>query len=109
MNYSFEIARKLLLVEPNITWQYNTKTDVRETGCEFTGIIMLRIGSYHDLLRAGKYIFQLHKSNDELQDCRLPKNDRTPQSKDCIQYEKVFLVSIGVYLRGARSSLTAVC
>ena len=60
---------------PNITWQYNTETDVRETGCEFTGITLRRIGSYHDLLRAGKYISQLHKSNDELQECRLPKND----------------------------------
>ena len=66
---------------PNITRQYNTVTVVRKTGCEFTGIILLGIGSYHDLLRAGKYISQLHKSNDQLQECRLPKNDRTPHRK----------------------------
>ena len=81
-NYSLETARELLLVGPNVTWQFNTETDVRETSCDFPGIILLRTGSYHDLLRARKYISQLHKSNDELQECRLlPKNDRTPQSK----------------------------
>jgi hypothetical protein len=37
------------------------KTAVRETGCEFTGNFLLRIGSYHDLLRAGKCIFNYIK------------------------------------------------
>jgi len=85
-------------VGPDFPWQYNTETGVRETGFEFAGIILLRIVSYHDLLRTGKYISQLHKINDDLQDCRLPKNDRTPHSKTVYTTWKFpWSVSVSIY------------
>jgi hypothetical protein len=69
------------------------KTAVRETGCEFTGIFLLRIGSYHDLLRAGKYIFNYIKA---MTSCKTVSFQRMTvlRTVDCIsslgQYRRLF-------------------